>query len=150
MKKSFYKEFVDNNGIEPGDVLLVANLGAHLRSKYVPFLGWLDSGSPFFAVETNHGIRILSEVDLPILFNELRPSKVKRFKGNGQERRVIVDKARRNLNENTFNLVLNWCENANENSSPSNKKELATGAGIALAAIGIGLMIWGLTSSKDE
>lgn len=150
MANAYIRQFLEANALREGDVLLVQNLGFGLQSQFVPFLGYDTYGNALLAAETDYGVRFLNRWEQQQFFEVLNPTHIKWCQGNDSERQEIARVARENLNEDTFNLVVNWTEI--ENSRSPEKQDTAgsgLGWGAAIAALGLGILIWGLTKDDD-
>ena len=148
MANVYITKFIEANQLQKGDVIIVENLGFGLQSQFVPFLGYDAYRQPMLAADTEYGVRFLNRWEIQQFFQELNPQRIKRFQGSDTERNEVVQIARENLNEDTFNLVLNWTENGRNKSSAGGSG--GWGWGAAIAALGIGLLIWGLTRDNDD
>ncbi len=141
MARAYISEFVESNGIQKGDVVWVEQLAIGLKDRSVVYVGKDSYSAPLFAVDTYEGYRYLHSWELPTFLGEMRPQKIKRFQGTEAEREMVVRAVRTNLNEDTFNLALNWCEPDRPKLSQANTSGLDNAGGIALAGLALLLLL---------
>lgn len=147
MSSAYIHQFIEANTLQPGDVIIIQELGMGLESHFMPFLGYDSYRQPLLAADTEYGVRYLNRWELLQFFEELQPTRIKRFQGDSNERNEVVRLTRANLNEDTFNLVLNWTENGRKKSTSGGG---GFGWGAGLAVLGLGLLLWGLTRGDDD
>lgn len=141
MARAYIGEFIESNRIKAGDVVCVEQLSIGLKDRSVAYLGKDSYGNPLFAVDTYQGCRYLHSWEFPTFLVEMRPHKIKRFQGTDTERQDVVRAVRSDLNEDTFNLVLNWCEPDRPKLSRASISGLNAAGGIALAGLALLLLI---------
>ena len=146
MRKRYVQEFIDNNQIQVLDVLIVERLGIGMTSQYVPFVGYGENSTPLFATLTSEGVFTLLDYEMDFFFRELRPTQIRRFQGTEDERDYIFNEINGNLNEETFQLILNWTDpRQQQKRTGNNAAAWAAGLGI----LGLGALLWGLLKDDD-
>ena len=140
MMNLYISEFIESKGLQPGDVVLVRHLGLGALRQFVPYLGKDSQGFPRFAIKMTTGYRYLSPHEHMPFLQSMVPYQIMRFQGNASERNLVVRKALANLNDGTFNLLLNWSDGSRK---PAMKKQDASPdwGGIVLGAAALALLI---------
>lgn len=141
--------FIEANKLAPGDVVLVEQLVLGIRSRFFVFLGRDRNGSPVFACNTQSGVRGIGVADMVRVFQQSAPTRIQRFQGNPVQRKAVLDKANANLNEDTYNLLLNWATPRQKNQTRGTDDAASVIGGTLLAAAAIAL-IAALFRKDDE
>jgi hypothetical protein len=143
------ESFIEANKLAVGDAVQLERTGLGLTSQYLLFQGHDQHQRPVFAAKVQRGAIGLTVSQTITVFQNLTPTRIHRFKGTEKERAAILKKVNPQVNEDTFDLLLNWCLNGRPKKEEGDSG-LSVAAGIALAALGLGLLFWGLSDDEDD
>jgi hypothetical protein len=102
------KTFIEANQLLQGDAVQIGQLVLGLTGSFLVFMGYDHYGSPMFSGMVNGRAHWIGEQDVARVFQRSAPLKVYRFQGSAEQRNAVMRKANNSLNEDTFNLLLNW------------------------------------------
>lgn len=102
------KSFIEANSLLKGDVVQIGPVVLGLSSNYMPFMGYDEHQRPVFSGKVEGQVYWISEQDMVRVFQASAPTRVHRFQGTPSQRNAVMMKANANLNDDTFNLLLNW------------------------------------------
>ena len=134
------EEFVQLNRLKPADVIISKKIGWNLLDHTIFYLGQdRYTLEHLFSGNMTGGIRVLTESELRELLLDYKPVRIKRFVGNGNQRKQAVKRALSRLGENNYNLIFNNCQHYTSYSQKG-KSHSPQSRNFGLGMIALGLI----------
>lgn len=140
--------FIEANKLLEGDVVQIGQLVLGLSSSYLVFMGRDAYQKPVFSGKVEGQVYWIGEEDMVRVFQASAPTRVHRFQGDQNQRNAVLKKANASLNDDTFNLMLNWATSPR----PKQTSNTSDNAGAAIGGILLGAAVVALIVAlfKDE
>ncbi len=103
------KNFIYANGLQEADVIIAKKRGWAVFDHFIIYMG-MKSGQPYFiANDVNGGVKWFSESEVLVLIKDFEPVKIRKFKGNEQQRHRALGRAKQELGK-SYSLTEFNCE----------------------------------------
>lgn len=145
-------QFINNNGIQPADAIVMRKKFFGMVDHYVIYLG-IYNGRHRFVANYTKGVRDITPRELDDFLNVLQPTKIDRFPGHDVHRSNAVERALSRVGEKQYNYLSNNCEHfknwVHKGQHRSQQVESASKAAVAgLGVVAVGLLFSALFSNN--
>ena len=87
------REFIWGNNLQPGDAIIAKKIGYRVLDHFIIYLGNDHNGHWFMANSIEDGVKQYDEKEVLELVKSFDPIRIKRFKGNDNERNHAIQRA---------------------------------------------------------
>ena len=148
-----FNNFIENNGIQQADAIIVKREKLGLFDHYVIFLGYnSETSEPVFIANFGKGVDTLTPSILLQYLKTYKPVSISRFMGSQIEREQAVRRALSDLktkSDRAYHLIKNNCEHfANWVQKGVRESRQVKNAGRASIVGGASIAAIGLTSER--
>lgn len=145
-------QFVRDNGLQPGDGIVVKKRFLGLLKHYVIYLG-NERGRHLFIANTTRGVQILNSGQISEFLQYMEPRRIIPFEGTPNERKRAVQRAFSFPNSRNYRLLANNCEhyfNYIQTGKGYSGQTAVFGAGLAVTGVVMAANNVSKTQEEDE
>lgn len=103
------KNFIYTNGLQEADVIIAKKRGWRVFDHFIIYMGMKSGQHYFIANDVNGGVKWFTESEVLVLIKDFEPVKIRKFKGNDQQRQRALARAKEELGK-SYSLTEFNCE----------------------------------------